>query len=544
MHVKALNPAREAGLVPGTFQISRTKALDSPLRVLFNLSGTATAGADYADWTNKISQTNIFKVLNAMVTNVYDFYYVDLPADVASTNIDIVPITDSDAEGDESVVLSLVLPIQALHTTDTATNWVFIPGWELLDRDAQQVWFQTYPDYALTPAAEASLTIQDQNPPAKPVISVLALGDTTTENEQDSGMFVITRYGKVDVPVTVPLSLSGTATPGADYLSLPETITMPAGELFVRLPVVAIADSYLEGNETVVLTLATNANYTVGAATATVTIVDNDLPTVTLNTDDLEILESGSSSARLVVSRSGDISRDLAVNYLVTGTATSGRDYDPLPGTVPIPAGAASATILLTPRDDLLTEGNETLVVFLADSTTYNVGWPNTATVTILDDELPVVNIAATDDTAGEPADTGEFTVTRTGNLSNELIVYFNTGGQAVHQADYAAIGDRVRIPPGGSSATITITPIDDPFREDPESVVLELVAAPTYNLGPDRMAQLILNDDDGGSAPAVGFSLLSSRVPESVGTAELAVAVSATQAENARVPLKYKVDR
>src|SRR5439155_3569413 len=194
MQVKALNPAREAGQVPGTFQISRTKRLDSPVRVLFKLSGTAAAGTDYADWTNKISQTNIFKVLNAMVTNVYDFYYVDLPADVASTNIDIVPITDSDAEGDESVVLSLVLPIQALHTTDTATNWVFIPGWELLDRDAQQVWFQTYPDYALTPAAEASLTIQDQNPPAKPVISVLALGDTTTENAQDSAMFMISRF--------------------------------------------------------------------------------------------------------------------------------------------------------------------------------------------------------------------------------------------------------------------------------------------------------------------------------------------------------------
>ena len=107
MQVKALNPAREAGQVPGTFQISRTKRLDSPVRVLFKLSGTAAAGTDYADWTNKISQTNIFKVLNAMVTNVYDFYYVDLPADVASTNIDIVPITDSDAEGDESVTITV-----------------------------------------------------------------------------------------------------------------------------------------------------------------------------------------------------------------------------------------------------------------------------------------------------------------------------------------------------------------------------------------------------------------------------------------------------
>src|SRR5438552_12498348 len=95
IHVTALNPAREAGLLPGTFQISRTQNLDSPLRVLFKLSGTAEAGVDYADWTNKISQTNIFKVLNAMITNDFEFDYVDLPAGVASTNIDIVPVADA-----------------------------------------------------------------------------------------------------------------------------------------------------------------------------------------------------------------------------------------------------------------------------------------------------------------------------------------------------------------------------------------------------------------------------------------------------------------
>src|SRR5439155_13933675 len=228
IHVKALNPARESGLVPGTFQISRTKNLDSPLRVLFKLSGTAAAGVDYADWTNKISQTNIFKVLNGTVTNVYEFDYVDLPEGVPSTNIAIMPVADTEGEGDENVVLTLALPIQALRITDTDTNTVFIPGWELRSRDGQSNWFQTYPDYTLSPAAEASLVIQDQDPPAKPVISVLALSDTTTENAQDSGMFVIARYGKVDVSVTVPLSVSGTATPGADYVSLPETVTIPA----------------------------------------------------------------------------------------------------------------------------------------------------------------------------------------------------------------------------------------------------------------------------------------------------------------------------
>ena len=89
VQVTALNPAREDGLVPGTFQISRTRALDSPLRVLFHLGGTAEAGADYLDWPNKVSQTNIFQVLNGTVTNLVEFDYVDLPVGAASTNISI-----------------------------------------------------------------------------------------------------------------------------------------------------------------------------------------------------------------------------------------------------------------------------------------------------------------------------------------------------------------------------------------------------------------------------------------------------------------------
>lgn len=540
--VTGVNDAREAGLAPGQFRIARSKAIEQPVRVLFQLSGTAGTGIDYEDWPNTISLTNIFQILNSTITNVVDYYYVDLPGGLASTNIAITPITDGESEGNETVTLALGLPIQSERITATATNWVSIPGWELRDVDGQSVWFQTYPDYALAARAEATVGIVDTDPPAKPVVSVFALDDTTTENEHDSGLFVVARFGDSSNPLTVGLTVSGTATPGGDYAALPETVVLPAGELFVSLPVAAVNDSYLEGNETVVATVATNAAYDVGTPEATVTIADNDLPTVTLNTPDLEVSENAVSSARIVATRSGDLTRDLMVSYLVTGTATSGRDYAPLPGALNIPAGSASATIQVTPRNDILVEGIETLVVFISDSATYNVGWPNSATVTFLDDELPSVSIAATDDTAAEAADTGEFRITRTGNLSNELIVRFRTGGQAVHQADYAPVGNRARIPPGAASATVTITPIDDPFREDSESVFIELLPDPSYLLGATRMARVELNDDDSASAPAVGFSLLSSAAAESEGEVLLAVAVSANPADNAPIQVKYRV--
>ena len=87
------------------------------------------------------------------------------------------------------------------------------------------------------------------------------------------------------------------------------------------------------------------------------------------------------------VSRTGSTAAALTVNYTVGGTATAGADYTALSGNVVIPAGSASATITVTPVDDTVSEGDETVVVTLSSSASYNVGSPSAATVTIADDD-------------------------------------------------------------------------------------------------------------------------------------------------------------
>ncbi|WP_445227715.1 Calx-beta domain-containing protein, partial [Croceitalea sp. MTPC9] len=56
----------------------------------------------------------------------------------------------------------------------------------------------------------------------------------------------------------------------------------------------------------------------------------------------------------------------ITVNYAVSGTATSGSDFTALSGTVAIPNLASSATITLTPINDVLVESPETVVVTLS----------------------------------------------------------------------------------------------------------------------------------------------------------------------------------
>ncbi len=91
------------------------------------------------------------------------------------------------------------------------------------------------------------------------------------------------------------------------------------------------------------------------------------------------------------ITRTGSLTSPLTVNLARGGTATSGSDFFALPTSVTIPAGSASTTITLTPRDDSLVEGTETVVLFVANGTGYQAG-AGGATVSIFDNEQATWN--------------------------------------------------------------------------------------------------------------------------------------------------------
>jgi acetyl esterase/lipase len=110
---------------------------------------------------------------------------------------------------------------------------------------------------------------------------------------------------------------------------------------------------------------------------------------------------------------------------------------------------------------------------------------------------LPSVSINASDATATEGADSGAFTVVRSGDTSAALSVNFSVAGSAISGSDYNALGTNVVIAPGASSAPLTVTPINDVEQEVTESVLVTLSADAAYNLGTPSSALLNLLDDD-----------------------------------------------
>ena len=128
----------------------------------------------------------------------------------------------------------------------------------------------------------------------------------------------------------------------------------------------------------------------------------SSLPTVTIAATTPNASETGPTPGIFTVARSGDTSAPLTVNYTVSGTATNGSDYNTLSSPVIISAGSPTATITVAPIDDSLVEGNETVIVTLASDPNYTLGTPNSATVTIADNDAPPASISVTSPKAGE----------------------------------------------------------------------------------------------------------------------------------------------
>ena len=362
-------------------------------------------------------------------------------------------------------------------------------------------------------------------------VSVIASVPSAAENQPGTpARFTLTRTGDAAQPLSVSvISPRGTATSGTDYTISPapgsgsqgfSTLTFPAGEDTLEVNIIPINDAAVEGPESVILELVPGNGYLLtGLAQATVFLQDDDttLPKVSLSPVEAGVLEGSSTPASIMFTRSGATGSALTIAYSISGTARSSEDFQPLSGTLLIPAGAATALLSIVSVDDLLPEPLETVTIqIMSASSLLADPLANTATVSIVDDDTPIISITAADaiaterdlTVAGALPDTATFLVTRTGNTSQPLTVYYAVAGAsggttatALHGVDYEALPGVLRIPAGADSGAITIIPRWDGLGEAPESVTLQLGAGTTdYRLGAQNAASVTIND---GGDPA-----------------------------------------
>ncbi|MBD2694007.1 beta strand repeat-containing protein, partial [Anabaena catenula] len=459
---------------PGLFTLTRAGDIASSLAVNYTISGTATNGTDYQTLTNSIT----------------------FAAGLSTAIINVTPSDDTVFEGNETIILNLASSANyILGTTKTATV-------NLVDND-------------------------------KPTITISATdtsaGETLTGQIANPGKFTLTRTGSTASSLTVNYTVAGTATNGTDYQTLTKIVTFAAGSATAIIDVTPIDDAVFEGNETAIVTLASATSYVLGTTkTATVNLVDNDKPTITISATDTsagEILTGQTANpGKFTLTRTGSTASSLIVNYTVAGTATNGTDYNTLTGIATFAAGSATAIIDVNVKDDAVFEGNETAIVTLASATSYVLGTTKTATVNLVDNDKPTITISATDASAGEiltgqTANPGKFTLTRTGSTTSSLIVNYTVAGTATNGTDYNTLTGIATFAAGSATAIIDVNVKDDAVFEGNETAIVTLASATSYVLGTTKTAtvNLVDNDTATNNPPTITISATDASARETV---------------------------
>jgi len=462
--------AAETGGNTGLFRITRTGDAAAALTVLADLQGDATLNSDYT--LSPAPNTTAFTPIESFT----------IPAGASTLDITLTAINDSAREGPE-VATMVLMPSN---------------------------------DYSITGKAAAQVEILDTGTNNVPHRVTVVAVDADADEAGDPGVFEIRRTGPVDSPLTVNFSLGGAlnttaAINGQDYQMISSPAVIPAGESSVQVVVTPIQDTLVEGQETVRLLLSASAAYGLGlASNAIVRIADDDIPTVTIVATDPNAAEAGNDPGVFTVSRTGDTSAPLILAYIIGGSALHGTDYLALPGEVTIPAGQSSAEIVIVPVDDDHGEPAQTVVLQLRNDPRYVLAAPPLATVTIADNDLPVVAVGVQDGVCYEPSDTGSFRITTTGSGAGNITVRYSVSGTATPGVDYNALTGTVTMG-RNTTATVIVTPINDLLPEDAESVILTLLPDPAYQVDVSQPeAWLVIRDDDSVSTVSVSFSTLT----------------------------------
>ncbi|HYG77197.1 MAG TPA: PKD domain-containing protein [Planctomycetota bacterium] len=200
----------------------------------------------------------------------------------------------------------------------------------------------------------------------------------------------LSEVNTVDVTVDLlPIELANEATANSDFSNAAVTVTIPAGQLTASGNITIVDDSVAELSEDLDIRLKNPVNGVLGSSTIhTYTILDNETPVVSIDPGG-SVIEGNFRS--FLLSRKGDISAPVTVNFTVAGTATETTDYGAIGTTTNFAAFSTFAFISISTILDATVEPNETIDITLAAGA-YTIGTPASSSMTIRDVDSPPAN--------------------------------------------------------------------------------------------------------------------------------------------------------
>jgi len=432
-----------------------TGTVENPTLAIAPATGTAIQGAPF-------SQT--LAITGGVAPHTCQLETGSFPAGISVSSSCVVSGTTAAAPGNYPVVI---------RVTDASTG----PG----------SYFE---------AENYTLTV---SPP--PSVSIAVSPASVSEDGATNLTYTVTRSLNLTSPTTVNITTTGTATSGTDYTGGVATVVIPAGATTATITINPNVDGTVEPDETVTLTVAAGTGYIVGVpASATGTILNDDVPSVTVSVSPAAVAEDGAPNLIYTFTLNQAAFSTTSINYTIGGTAANGTDYATIASPLIIPAGNTTGTVTVNPTADTTIEADETVTLTLAAGTGYTVGVPNSATGTILNDDLP--NLTINDVTVNEGnAGTTNFTFTVSlsapagpGGVSFNIAT---ANGSATAGVDYVAQSlTGQTIPAGSSTYTFTVQVNGDTANEPTETFFVNVTGVINAVVVDGQGVGTITNDD------------------------------------------------
>ena len=340
----------------------------------------------------------------------------------------------------------------------------------------------------------------------------------------------------LDVSVSYATAADGSATSNVDYVATSGTLVIPAGRLSATVAVPTREDTMAEASELMHLDLFDPSDGAmIGRGTGQ---IDDDDTAPKIYAADATIAEPLDAPRSLMCELvlNAPSGTRVSVDYqTVNGTATAPADYAATSGTVEFPAGVTAKTVRITVNpDSTFGEGNETLFLQLSNPLSGTIG-DGSATLQITD-PVTVPRLKVSDVSASEGS-TAAVVLTLDAPPSQPMAVSYSTAsGSAASGSDFTARSGSVTFAPGVTTATVSVSTIEDVTSEAAETftVVFSNLTGGTIL---DGIGRVTITDDD--PLPQLRIDDVSVLEP-TIGTRALRFTVTLSAAAGQSVTVRW----
>ena len=368
------------------------------------------------------------------------------------------------------------------------------------DNESVLLGFGDLPDDRVIPGTNTTVSIGDDDA-AGVSVSVSAL----TVDEGGGGAYEVVLDSEPTAAVTVTVG----GYVGSDVSVPPGSLVFGAGNWDTAQAVTVTAahdgDAASDAAVTLTHTVAGSGEYAgVAAAAVVVTIVEDDASV--LSVSGVSGSEDGGALV-FTVGLSRAAGEEVTVDYATSdGTAEAGTDYTSVSGTLMFAANSTAAQTVTVPVfDDTADEDEEeTLTLTLSRAAVASLaggGSTLDVTGTIVDNDDPQVRVSFLQSTYSV-TESDDVTITVTLNKEPERTVDVDItarGAGGAGSEDYSGAPTTVTFGATQTTATFTLTALDDNIDDDGESVRLgfETPLPDRVSTGTNATAAVSIDDDD-----------------------------------------------